>query len=141
MGERERAQCCPGLTRPSLLTIRRPRNIGRLLAESSLYHPEGIFAHVPGVTVSLEGDCDCMALTDQEHTRLQTLRDEMIGLVGSTDSDPAAAAYGKIARVCREVLSREASARQKKEDADKLKEARKNRETRRGANGGSRASA
>jgi hypothetical protein len=78
-----------------------------------------------------------MALTDQEHDRFKTLRDEMIGLVDSTDSDPAAAAYGKIARVCREVLSREASARQRKEDADKLKEARKSREARRtnGING------
>lgn len=72
-----------------------------------------------------------MALTDQEHGRFQTLRDEMIGLVDSTDSDQAAAAFGKIARVCREVLSREASARQRKEDAEKLKEARKAREARR----------
>jgi hypothetical protein len=82
-----------------------------------------------------------MALNDQEHQRFQTLRDEMIGLVDSTESDPAAAAYGKIARVCREVLSREASSRQKKEDAEKLKEARKAREARRLSNGGNRATA
>ena len=74
-----------------------------------------------------------MALTDTEHGRFQTLQDEMIGLVENTDTDQAAAAFGKIARVCKNVLAREAATRTNKDVAVKLKSSRGAREARRNA--------
>lgn len=77
-----------------------------------------------------------MALTDTEHQRFQTLQDEMIGLVENTDSDQAAAAFGKIARVCKNVLAREAETRTNKEVATKLKSSRAARDARKNGNNG-----
>lgn len=79
-----------------------------------------------------------MALTDTEHKRLQDLQDEMITLVGGTDTDQAAAAFSKIVRVCRSVLSREASDRKMREDAQKLRASRESREQRKNGNGNNR---
>lgn len=80
-----------------------------------------------------------MALTDNEHNRFQTLQDEMITLVENTDTDQAAAAFGKIVRVCKNVLSREAATRTNKDVAVKLKTSRGAREARRNGNGGGNA--
>ncbi len=76
-----------------------------------------------------------MALTDDEHQRFQTLQDEMIGLVESTETDQAAAAFGKIARVSKNVLAREAETRTNKDVGAKVKAARQAREARRNGNG------
>jgi len=81
-----------------------------------------------------------MALTDQEHQRFQTLQDEMLTLVETTDSDQAASAYSRIVRVCKHVLAREAETRTNKEVGTRLKTSRQTREQRRnGSNGRSPA--
>ncbi len=77
-----------------------------------------------------------MALTDTEHKRFQDLQDEMIGLVEKTDTDQAAAAFGKVARVCKNVLAREAETRTNKDAGAKLKSSRQARETRKNGAGG-----
>lgn len=79
-----------------------------------------------------------MALTDGEHTRFTELQEEMIGLVETTETDQAASAFGKIARVCKNVLSREAATRTNKEVATKLKTSRGARESRKNTNGNGR---
>ncbi len=83
-----------------------------------------------------------MALTDVEHQRFQTLQDEMIGLVETTESDQAATAFGKVVRVCKNVLAREAETRTNKDGGARLKSARQARDARRpNGNGGNRATA
>lgn len=79
-----------------------------------------------------------MALTDEEHKRFQDLQDEMIGLVETTETDQAAAAFGKIARVSKNVLAREAETRTNKDVSTKVKAARQAREARRNSNGNGR---
>lgn len=83
-----------------------------------------------------------MALTDVEHKRFTDLQEEMITLVESTDTDQAASAFGKIVRVCKNVLAREAETRTNKDVGSKLKSSRQAREARKNsANGSGRATA
>lgn len=77
-----------------------------------------------------------LAFTDQEHKRFQDLQTEMIDLVRNTPSDQASAAFGRISRICKAVLAREAESRTSKEGGSLLKTARQERESRRnGTNG------
>lgn len=82
-----------------------------------------------------------MALTDTEHQRFTTLQEEMIGLVETTDTDQAAAAFGRIVRVCKNVLAREAATRTNKDVSVKLKTSRATREARRNGSGNGNAAA
>ncbi len=83
-----------------------------------------------------------MALTDTEHQRLETLQTEAIGFVeNATTSPSAAAAFGQIARICRNVLSREAEKRTRSEFDTKLKSAREKRKTQKSNGAGQYASA
>lgn len=75
-----------------------------------------------------------MALTDQEHQRLEALQTEAIGIVENGATSPSAsAAFARIATVCRNVLSREAEKRKRSEFDTKLKAAREKRKTQKGS--------
>lgn len=81
-----------------------------------------------------------MALTDDEHKRIETLQTEATTFVENPITTASAAAiFGRIADVCTMALAREAEKRKRTELRGKVKAAREKRKTQKAASGGQSA--